>query len=96
MPKTRSAKLCLRSKKKPFVPRMRLTRRSKSVEMKFSVTSVVLCRRKENLDKKLESIEKREASFRAKEEDLKKQKVEIAKPQRTARTGTGKNFRINL
>lgn len=46
MPKTRSAKLCLRSKKKPFVPRMRLTRRSKSVEMKFSVTSVVLCRRK--------------------------------------------------
>ena len=35
--------------------------------------------KEENLDKKLESIEKREASFRAKEEDLKKQKVEIAK-----------------
>ena len=35
--------------------------------------------KEENLDKKLEAIEKREASFRAKEEDLKKQKVEIAK-----------------
>ena len=35
--------------------------------------------KEENLDKKLESIEKREASYAVKEEELKKQKVEISK-----------------
>ena len=35
--------------------------------------------KEENLDKKMEAMEKREASFNAKEEELKKQKAEIAK-----------------
>ena len=34
---------------------------------------------KENVDKKLEAIEKREAGFVVKEEELKKQKIEISK-----------------
>ena len=38
-----------------------------------------IVQKEENLDKKLESIEKREASYAVKEEELKKQKVEISK-----------------
>ena len=38
-----------------------------------------IVQKEENLDKKLESIEKREASFAVKEEELKKQKIEVSK-----------------
>ena len=38
-----------------------------------------IVQKEENLDKKFESIEKREASYAVKEEELKKQKVEISK-----------------
>ena len=38
-----------------------------------------IVQKEENLDKKLESIEKREASYAIKEEELKKQKIEISK-----------------
>ena len=38
-----------------------------------------IVQKEENLDKKLESIEKREAGFAVKEEELKKQKIEISK-----------------
>ena len=41
--------------------------------------SVVSFRKEENVDKKLEAIEKREAGFAVKEEELKKQKIEISK-----------------
>ena len=38
-----------------------------------------IVQKEENLDKKLEAIEKREAGFAVKEEELKKQKIEISK-----------------
>ena len=38
-----------------------------------------IVQKEENLDKKLEAIEKRESSFAIKEEELKKQKIEISK-----------------
>ena len=38
-----------------------------------------IVQKEENVDKKLEAIEKREAGFAAKEEELKKQKIEISK-----------------
>ena len=38
-----------------------------------------IVQKEENLDKKLESIEKREANYAIKEEELKRQKVEISK-----------------
>ena len=38
-----------------------------------------IVQKEENLDKKLEAIEKREASYAVKEEELKKQKIEISK-----------------
>ena len=38
-----------------------------------------IVQKEENVDKKLEAIEKREAGFAVKEEELKKQKIEISK-----------------
>ena len=38
-----------------------------------------IVQKEENLDKKIEAIEKREASYAVKEEELKKQKIEISK-----------------
>ena len=42
-------------------------------------TSAEWIQKESNLDKKLETIEKREAGFAAKEEELNKQKAEITK-----------------
>lgn len=69
----------MRSRKSLLRLRMIWIRKSKSVETRFHVMSVSIVQKEENVDKKLEAIEKREAGFAVKEEELKKQKIEISK-----------------
>ena len=83
----------MRLKKSRFVQRTNWTRKSRKEETKFRETSAEWNRKRSNLDKKLEAIEKREAGFTAKEEELNKQKAEITKLHDRACTGTRKNLR---
>ena len=58
---------------------MNSKKKSRNAERKYSGQSAECLSKEESLDKKLEVIEKREASYTAKEEELKKKKSEIEK-----------------